>query len=100
VAYVIDTPTRHLNSSIIHTQPMSADAGDSDVVDTPADVGWKSGCPDMQIRPEIIELVSRKYVQSAADVPTFYLDGLETFKRMEMGCVGGCEPSIEMFEVV
>jgi hypothetical protein len=55
VAYVIDTPTRCLNSSIIHTQPTSADAGDSDVVDTPADVGWKSGCPDMQIRPEIIE---------------------------------------------
>jgi hypothetical protein len=44
--------------------------------------------------------VSREYVQSAADVPTFYLDGLETFKRMEMGCVGGCEPSIEMFEGV
>jgi hypothetical protein len=58
VAYVIDTPSRRLESLIIHTQPTSADTGESAVIHTPADVGWKSGCPDKEIMAETIERVS------------------------------------------
>jgi hypothetical protein len=39
VAYVIDSPNRRLDSYMIHTQPTSADVGDSCRIDTSADVG-------------------------------------------------------------
>ena len=32
-----------------------ADAADSDLFHTPADIGWKSGCANRDIRPEMIE---------------------------------------------
>jgi hypothetical protein len=60
MAYVIDTPSRCLESYIIHTQPTSADAGESAVIHTPADVGWKSRCPDIEIMAETIKTVSMK----------------------------------------
>jgi F0F1-type ATP synthase alpha subunit len=55
VAYVIDTPSRRLESYLVDTP---ADVGrhrDSDVIHTPADVGWKSRHSDIEIRPEMIE---------------------------------------------
>jgi hypothetical protein len=58
VAYVIDTPSRRLESLIIHTQLTSAEGRESAVIHTPADVGWKSGCPDKEIMAETIERVS------------------------------------------
>ena len=39
VAYVIDSPNRREDSYVIHTQPTSADVGDSCRIDTSADVG-------------------------------------------------------------
>jgi hypothetical protein len=40
VAYVIDTLNRRLDSLIIHTQPMLADARESAVIHTPANISW------------------------------------------------------------
>ena len=40
---------------MVHTQPTSADVGDSAGIHTPADVGWKSGCSDRDIRVGMIE---------------------------------------------
>ena len=45
---------------MVHTQPTSADVGDSAGIHTPADVGWKSGCSDRDIRVGMIEERSRK----------------------------------------
>src|ERR1700677_1194362 len=36
----VDTPSRRRESSIVDTQPTSADTGDSATFDTPADIGW------------------------------------------------------------
>ena len=55
VAYVIDSPNQRQDSYIIHTQPTSANAADSYLFHTPADVGWKSGCANRDLRPEMIE---------------------------------------------
>jgi hypothetical protein len=57
VAYVIDTPSRRLESLIVHT---------------PASAGWKSGLSEMEIRAEIV-------VQSGADAPNLWLGGLSAF---------------------
>ena len=45
----------HTPANIIHTQPMSADAANSYLFHTPANIGWKSGCANRDIRPEMIE---------------------------------------------
>jgi hypothetical protein len=53
--YVIDTPSRRLESYLVDTPADVGRRGDFDVIHTPADIGWKSGHSDIEIRPEMIE---------------------------------------------
>jgi hypothetical protein len=55
MAYVIDTPSRRLESYLVDTPADVGRCRDSNVIHTPADVGWKSGLSDIEIRPEMIE---------------------------------------------
>jgi hypothetical protein len=55
MAYVIDTPSRRLESYLVDTPADIGQRGDSNVIHTPADVSWKSRPFDIEIRPEMIE---------------------------------------------
>ena len=46
----VDTPSRRRGSSIVDTQPTSADGGESAAFDTPADVGWDRMIRDQNTR--------------------------------------------------